>query len=187
MLTFANKYGYNVFSQNGENGIIDECLKRLKLPHVVAVEFGAPSREYCSNINHLTDATLHFFDINPDDPRVTKAEITPENVNEVIPKCNVLSIDIDGNDLVVWSNYKGRPDIVIIEINSSLPPMIDHFSVERGSSYISMLGLGLQKGYFLLCHTGNMIFVLNEHREKFTEIEGDGIKNYLDYFNDSWL
>jgi hypothetical protein len=189
MLTFVNKYSQDIFSQNGENGIIDECIKRIGLLPGTAVEFGAPTREYCSNINHLTGWDLRFFDINPSDPYITAAEITPQNVNEIIPRCSILSIDIDGNDYNVWRAYIGSPDIVIIEINSSLYPLNNTpvSSLQFGTCYKPMVELGIEKGYFLLCHTGNLIFVLNKYRRLFHEITGNGIDNVKEYFNDKFL
>lgn len=188
MLSFVEKYGGGDHSQNGEAGIITECIKRIGYGTGIAVEFGAPTKSYCSNIFHLHDTHhLVYFDIDPQQEGIFKCNIVPENVNELLPACDVLSIDIDGNDYEVWKAYNGTPDIVIIEINSSLPPTKAHFSLERGASYITMLLLGLDKGYFLLCHTGNMVFVRNEHRSLFPEVIGDGLENWEDYFNKSWL
>lgn len=188
MLTFAIKYGKNITSQYGENGIISECLTRLKRTSGVAVEFGAPTKEYCSNIFPLSISGMwlcHYFDIDPSDPGVTKKEITTSNINE-LPECDVLSMDTDGPDWELWRVYDGKPDIVIIEINSSLPPMVPHFTRETGASYSTMLQLGIEKGYFLVCHTGNMAFVRNEHRALFPEMIGDGIDNWKEYFNTNW-
>ena len=188
MLTFASKYAQNIFSQNGENGIIDECINRIKPQLKVAVEFGAPTREYCSNINHLTDWERIFFDINPSDPQVTEAEITPANVNEIIPDCSVLSIDVDGNDYNIWKAYEGRPDLVVIEINSGIHPMNDApvSDLQHGTGYLPMVQLGISKGYVLLCHTGNLVFLRADHHKLFPEIQGTGIENYPLYFNNSW-
>jgi hypothetical protein len=187
MLSFAEKYGDNVTSQFGENRIIDECIKRIQPELKIAVEFGAPDRMYCSNIYPLIGKgwDCYYFDDKTNDPYVTKKLITVDNING-LPKCSVLSMDTDGADYYLWQAYNGQPDIVVIEINSSLPPMVDHVSMEKGASYISMLTLGISKGYFLLCHTGNMIFILNKHRYMFPEIKGDGIENWEDYFNKSW-
>lgn len=187
MLTFAKKYGKNIYSQCGEDGILEECISRIGLIGGVSVEFGAPTREYCSNTFNLPDHWVkYYFDINPTDDAVTKMEITPDNIN-TLPACTILSMDTDGEDLRLWQAYKGKPDIVIIEINSSLEPMKDHFSSLTGASYITMLKLGISKGYFLLCHTGNEIFVLDKYRGLFPEIVGDGVENYEVYFNKSWL
>jgi hypothetical protein len=188
MHDFVKKYGYNITSQNNENGIIRECLERINPELKIAVEFGAPDQMYCSNIYPLKEHgwDCYYYDDNTTDPFVTKKKITADNINE-LPKCSVLSMDTDGCDHDLWLAYNGKPDIVIIEINSSLPPMIEHSSYDKGASYISMLVTGIAKGYFLLAHTGNLIMLLNKHRCLFPEVEGDGIDNYELYFNKSWL
>lgn len=188
MLQFVKKYAKNgKYSQQGEAGIIDECIDRIGLIGGVSVEFGAPSREYCSNTFHLPDWWIkYFYDSDPNDPNVIQKLITPDNIND-LPACTILSMDTDGEDFRLWQAYKGNPDIVVIEINSSLEPMREHFNSTTGASYITMLKLGIEKGYFLLCHTGNMIFVLDKYRGLFPEIVGDGIENYSEYFNKSWL
>lgn len=169
-----NKYAKNVYSQNGEDGIIAEAIRRINPSYKVATEFGAHDGSFCSNTKalHALGWERHLFDINVEGETsgIVEKEITPENVND-LPPCSVLSIDIDGNDYNVWMAYKGQPDIVVIEINSSLPPMEPHFTLQQGSSYITMKKLGEAKGYFLLCHTGNMIFVLNNHKELFPDAD----------------
>lgn len=187
MLTFAKKFGNNIHSQNGEDGIIAECLKRMKLKGV-CIEFGASDGYYCSNTRQLIEQgwTGYMYDVNPGAKNIVGRMITEMTVNE-LPECNLISIDIDGNDLKVWKAYEGKPDIVIIEINSSLPPDKDYFNPVSGASYKIMVETGIGKGYFLLCHTGNLIFLLNKYRELFPEVFGNGLNNWSDYFNKSWL
>lgn len=159
-----HKYSMNITSQNGENGIIEECIKRIGNLLKVAVEFGAPTQQYCSNIYPLKGWIKFYCDPNPQEEGIDKTFITPENVND-LPSCSILSIDIDGNDYNVWAAYNGQPDIVIIEINSSVDPdaMAPVSDINHGTGYLPMKLLGESKGYFLLCHTGNLIFVLNKH------------------------
>src|SRR6185369_10242652 len=136
MISFAKKYGENVYSQNGEDGILLEILKRLKMLKGVCVEFGGHDGSYCSNTKILKEAgwTSYMYDVCPLNKEVEERKITPENVND-LPKCNVLSIDVDGEDFRIWQAYKGKPEIVIIEINSSFPPDVYHYSKETGCSY----------------------------------------------------
>lgn len=188
MLTFAEKYKNNgKYSQFGEQGIIDECLRRIKPDIKKAFEFGAPTFEFCSNTAHLYDLgwSVQMFDINhPTDARIEQAEITPENVNHYINgPVSVLSIDTDGQCYPIWKAYTGRPDIVIIEVNSSIPPTVDEIPGDRGASYKSMVELGLRKGYFVVTHTGNIIFCLTKYKHLFPDITGNPVKDYQLYFN----
>lgn len=170
MTEFIKKYGCNVYSQNGEDGIIEEVVKRVK--GSVAVEFGAADGYYCSNTAVLRACgwKVYMYDLHELPGLVEFKQITPENVNE-LPECDLLSIDIDGNDYAVWKAYKGKPKVVIIEINSSLNPDVHHFSLDHGSSFVTMNELAESKGYFLLCHTGNCIYVLNEYKSLFPDAD----------------
>lgn len=78
---------------------------------------------------------------------------------------DLLSIDIDSYDLEAWeAHIEYQPKIVIIEVNSSLPPGILqwHSSAVVGNSFSSTLAVAKRKGYTLVCHTGNMVFVRND-------------------------
>lgn len=189
MHTFFDKYNEAGFSQNGEQGIIAEAVGRINPSLKVAVEFGAPSKEYYSNTFFLDEQgwKVWYYDLNPSEEGIEKKEITPENVNE-LPECSVLSIDIDEKDYDVWEAYKGKPDIVIIEINSGFGGEQDGVTSETnlGTAYRPMVKLGIEKGYFLLVHTGNLIFVRNDHRELFPEVIGDGLSNWQDYYQERW-
>jgi len=80
-----------------------------------------------------------------------------------------LSIDVDGNDYAIWKAYTGKSKVVIIEINSGLPKDKDFFAPENGANYSIMLKLAKSKGYELLAHTGNMIFVQKKYIKKFPD------------------
>lgn len=201
MLTFAAKYHNNIYSQNGCDGILSEALYRIGITKGVCVEFGAADGKYCSNTYYLLqqgwkgvmiESDKDLYDALKDNVRLLdcmplKDTVTPGNINILLPgNIDVLSIDTDGcNDYYCLRDYKGNAKIVIIEINSGKEPM--EVYCQEGSSYITMLQLGLSMGYFLLCHTGNMIFVRNEYRPLFPEIVGDGVENWNEYFNTKWL
>jgi SAM-dependent methyltransferase len=107
-----------------------------------------------------------------------------------IPKdFDILSIDIDSYDLEVWESLKNYlPKIVIIEINSSIKPGIyhRHNSSKQGNSFSSTIEVSKNKGYKLVCHTGNCIFVRNDLANRLN-IE----KKYYDspelLFDNSWM
>lgn len=187
MLDFVKRYANNgPYSQNGESGILDECIARIKPLLKESVEFGACDGFYCSNTAHLEGWHKRMYDINPSG-KVEKAEITKHNVNDIVNLCTILSIDTDGADYEIWEAYKFKPSIVIIEINSGLKPLNDFYSIEQGANYSTMVQLGLTKGYFLLCHTGNLIFIHGDHLHRFPEVRGTNpIKDWKKYFNMSW-
>lgn len=184
-MEFTEKYSWKIHSQNGEEGILEEILRRIDKSVGISVEFGAPNETYCSNTYFLKERgwVTHFFDSNPESPNVTKKLITTENINE-LPLCTVLSIDTDGCDYELWARYTHKPDVVIIEIDSSLDPEDILQNDDGGVNFRQMLLLGQSKGYFLVAHTGNMIFVLNKYERFFEDIYY--VKD-IDKFNRSWI
>lgn len=101
----------------------------------------------------------------------------------------VLSIDIDSWDYDVWKNLdqSWRPMVVIIEIDSSVYPtdwrIFGRNSV-TGTSFLPTLLLGAEKGYRLVAHTGNMIFVRSDLWPKLGIPDTD---NPMMYFHPAWL
>ena len=65
MKIFVTKYSKDIHSQNGEDGIIKEVLRRLKIKKGVAVEFGGADGFYCSNTAALRDKgwTVYMYDV----------------------------------------------------------------------------------------------------------------------------
>lgn len=203
MLSFVRKYGENIHSQNYEDGIIRECLIRIPDLSRHAVEIGANNGLWLSNTRALipfgwsvlfVEADWNLYNEcvanwkdNPN-VRVQCSIVNGDNVNAFVDdRCDVFSTDTDGADFEIFKGLKARPKIAIVEIDSSLPPIKTTFNNDGGASYRAMLELGLSKGYTLLAHTGNMVFVRNEYRHLFPEIEGDGLSNSELYFNRGWL
>lgn len=218
MQTFYKKYKRDEFSQNGEDGLLEEILGRMQIEKGTVVEFGAHNGLYCSNSRALILKGWSAFLIEQDKdlyrqlvglyrkpshlqfdkpsqviPNVTllDATVTPENVNSLLPRqIDVLSIDVDGIDYNIWKAYGGDAKVVIIEINSSLDPFYPLAGdPQRGSSYFTMVSLGMAKGYMLICHCGNLIFVKDDYSLLFPEIPGGSapLRYVNEFFNRSWL
>ena len=205
MLSFYNKYGKNfIFSQNGEEGVINEVLNRIKQINQVCVEIGANNGIWLSNTAWLikekgftglmVEADYDLWEqccknwAGNDKVKSTCSMANPSNINAFVDQsCDVLSIDVDGIDYQIFQALEAKPKVVIIEIDSSIPPDADRFNREGGAGYLPMVKLGIEKGYFLLCHTGNLVFVDKQYKKLFPEIKGDGLKNPGDYFRTNWL
>jgi hypothetical protein len=189
-----NSYKTNIYSQNGEDGIILEILKRLKLTEnekYWCVEFGAWDGIHMSNTFALVENGWNAIYIEGSEKRYKDLLKTTKKYNRIqpinafvaqnkfennslekllqtttIPKnFEILSIDIDSYDLDIWDSLEVyEPKIVIIEINSSVPPGIywRHSNKTQGNTFSSTLKVGNSKGYTLVCHTGNLIFIRNE-------------------------
>ena len=132
---------FKVFSQFGEDGIIQHLVRHIPIPHQVFVEFGVEAyaesntRFLLENnnwtglildgnagaIKSVQQSQLYWrFDLT-----AVQAFITRENINELIASNGVsgdiglLSVDIDGNDYWVWQAIDViSPRIVIVEYNA---------------------------------------------------------------------
>ncbi len=168
------------YAHSGEDRIVARIFRKIGTTNKVAVEFGAADGVRKSNTAHFREHgwTVRMFDVEPLDPIVTQADITAENVNRVFDEAGIpyefdlLSIDIDGNDLWVWEALAFRPRVVIIEYNpkwkahkSRTVRYDPHRRWDRtdyyGASALALTRLGRKKGYDLVASTKpNLIFVL---------------------------
>jgi len=152
IITFNfESYKKNVFSQFGEDGIIEEIFKRLNdVSDKKCCEFGAWDGKYFSNTcnlitNHnyeaiLIEAKKKKFDelnINFPDKKIIKinkfVNFSGENSLDNILENNFfnkdfdfLSIDIDGCDFWIFESLsKFTPKIICIEYNPSIPNKVE--------------------------------------------------------------
>jgi hypothetical protein len=135
------EYEFKVFSQWGEDGIIQYLSKAIEMKHKTFIEFGVESfvEANCrflmmkdnwngyvidgspSNIANLKNSYFYWkYQIEALDAFVTK-----DNINELLAKSGfdedvgILSIDIDGNDYFILEAINTvRPRILICEYNA---------------------------------------------------------------------
>ena len=75
----------------------------------------------------------------------------------------LMSIDIDSYDYYVFNSIeKYFPKVLILEVSSGYLPARDHISENDGCSIKSAYELGIEKGYKMVCHCGNVIFVRDD-------------------------
>ena len=167
------QYERKVFSQNGEDGVIEEIFARIARKGRFYVEFGVgpDARECNTRLLKTQGWDGRWFDPRAASDEVIQETITVENVNDVferhgIPRYfDLLSIDINGNDFWVWKAIDGfyfRPRVVVIEYNAALGPnrfctipydpdfQWDRRSDYFGASLSALESLGRSKGYGLL-------------------------------------
>jgi hypothetical protein len=132
---------FQVFSQWGDDGIIQYLVNKLDIPHKTFIEFGVESYIEANTRFLLVNNnwTGYVIDGSPENVQKIKKDIiswsselhaecsfiTKENINELIQKVSfnkevgILSVDIDGNDYWVWKAIDCiNPIIVIAEYNS---------------------------------------------------------------------
>jgi hypothetical protein len=153
-----------VFSQNGEDGVLAEILRRIGVGEQrFFVEFGVESgREgncvYLADVagwrGLFMDGDERFFAELQRKYRAgegvmtTLAMVTPENVQELFAAARVpsepavMSIDVDGADYWIWEAIEDyRPRVLVVEYNSTLDPRrrlvqpADHEGGWDGSDY----------------------------------------------------
>lgn len=137
-----NRYEYQVYSQNGEDGIIEAIFDRVGTTNRVFVEIGVQDGlETNSTCLLLKGWSGYWFEGNPKNVeaiqskfsgpirkqqlKVRQCFITAENIEATlqgsdVPKdFDMLSIDIDGNDYWVWKAIERfNPRVVLIEYNA---------------------------------------------------------------------
>lgn len=189
----GEQFARNTYSQHGEDGIIEHVLAKIPNKDNWCVEFGAWDGIHLSNTFNLIEnkgyrpvlieADKKKFqelqkNLQPFDAILINEFVTFDGANTLdnilgrtsIPKkFDFLSIDIDGNDYwILESLTEYRPKIICIEYNQSIPNDIEYvqlrdFSVNRGSSALSICKLAKQKSYELIVTTNcNLIFVDKE-------------------------
>jgi len=168
------------WAHDGEDVLAYSLLKRLGIRSRTAVEFGGHDGYYKSNTAFFRDALSWrsiMFDLEPRSDLVIQAQITAENINAVfeshgVPRdVDVVSIDVDGNDLWIWKALEYRPSLVIIEYNPRWRPIRRRtipYDPNRGvwdrteyygASAGALVALGQEKGYDLVASTnGNLLF-----------------------------
>ncbi|WP_340153596.1 hypothetical protein [uncultured Marivirga sp.] len=133
-----------VYTQNGEDGIIEEIFRRIGVENKTFVEFGAHGVKNNSTYLLLKGWTGHwiigtdqgFAVINKNFKEfieskaltLAKRWITRDNIESIfqeaaVPKeLDFLSIDIDGNDFWVWESISSyNPRVICIEYNATFP------------------------------------------------------------------
>lgn len=168
------------YAQSGEDRIAARIFREIGVTNQWAVEFGAADGQRKSNTKYFRDRgwSSRLFDVEPLDAAVIQANITAENVNDVFTAAGIpqdfdlLSIDIDGNDLWVWKALTYRPRMVIIEYNPKWGPFRSRTvpydpnrfwdgTIYYGASVLALCQVGVEKGYDLVASTkSNLIFVL---------------------------
>lgn len=146
------EHSSDVFSQGGEDGVIQKILERLPATDSWCVEFGALDGRHLSNSRNLIEnfgysAVLieasgkHYRALEKtyaDQPNVTTFNRfvgfqSNDNLDVILGDTaiptdfDVLSIDIDGNDYHAWKAcQRYQPKVVVIEFNPTIPVHINY-------------------------------------------------------------
>ena len=177
-------YHENIYSQNGEDGIIEHIFKKCGFKEGIVVEFGAWDGIKFSNTYNLwkNNKNIKAILIESNRKRYSKLLVncnenvepicktvvndknSSDSLNNILINCKTdinndnflfMSIDVDGPDYSIWESFDVfKPKLVIIECSSG-----DIKHVNHGCSLYNVNELAKVKGYKLICHTGNAFFI----------------------------
>lgn len=181
------RYRSNVYSQNGEDGILDFIFQKIGRGAAVCCEFGAWDGLHLSNCRKLILEGWRCVMIEGEVSRYERlranyadnAKVYPVNCfvddgeNSVdmimsrfgIVELDLLSIDIDGLDYDVMSSLRIRPRVICIEVNAGHDPSnsnllpTDLARHNIGQPLGAFVQKGEELGYELLAYNGNAFFL----------------------------
>jgi hypothetical protein len=165
-----SNWEFRVYSQWGEDGIIQGLIDSVTIARPIFVEFGVEDYHESNtrfllvnnnwsglildsnidNIQNICDSELYWrYDL-----KAKHAFITRDNINSLLRESGItgeiglLSIDIDGNDYWVWQRLNEvSPDIVVVEYNHRFGPTASvsvpyRPDFERAKAHFSMIYFG---------------------------------------------
>jgi len=165
------RYGYKIYSQCDEDGIIAEIFKRIGVKNRIFIEFGVESGIECNSVKLLVEGwrglwldsgeefiaqiRSHFQSFVANRYLVANhAFITAENINGLIAQAglggeiDLLCVDIDYNDYWVWQAIDVvQPRVVVIEYNATLRPplsLVVPYEAQRRWDGTSYFGASLE-------------------------------------------
>jgi len=182
-------YKYNNFSQNGEDGIIEKILEiSFKNKKVNTCEFGSGDIEENSNtfnlikndkVNYsvfieqdfnlferLKILKLKYPTIIPINKTIDFKKNSDDTIDRILKQNNIsnnldiMSIDIDSNDLDVYRTISEYyPKLLIIEAGRQKYGVFSEHSLDKKMNSFSSIYKCISKKYYLICYNGNLFFL----------------------------
>lgn len=179
----------NVYSQNGEDGIIKELFRRIGAEWRTCCEFGAWDGIFASNCRNLilnegwraamieadSAKAKTLAQTYRDNPAVTCVQrlvaVGENSLSSILTETgfprdlDFLSVDIDGLDYEIFDNLDLRPRVLCIEVNAAFPPDSEEMLPREVAAKVVGQPMGVfmriahAKGYALVCYSGNAFFV----------------------------
>lgn len=184
---WLNDFRNDVYSQNGEDGVLQTIFQRIGIHDAWCCEFGAWDGIQFSNTRNLIlqgwsgvlieSDPLRFQDLYRNCVGLHSVvyamneTVRPDTFESILAKTSLpkhfdlLSIDVDGPDYSIWEALRPfayTPRVVIFEVDSGFPPGV-HDTPPNGASIEMAVAMAKRKGYELALHTGNAIFVRAEY------------------------
>lgn len=197
------RFARRVYSESGEDGILERLFELLGVERGYFVEFGAWDGRRLSNTRLLAERgwsgllieadQAHYAELrrNVAGGRVSavharvglKGDCALEAIldrSDCPEALDLLSIDVDSDDLAIWMTLqRRRPTCVVIEFNVTIPFDVDFINPAGrnwGNSARTLERVARSKGYRLVAMTGmNLIFLTADaaDRANVREVELD--------------
>lgn len=216
-------FGDRTHSQNDEDGIITAIFQDITPRSKFFVEFGIGPNWLDKTYEHGLEGNCVllreqgwkglFMDggQHPEHYDIKREYITALNINGLLRKydtpenVDIVSIDIDGQDLWVWMALDFRPTLIISEYNpnfltknEALTVVFDpHFRWDGTKYYGASLGglikLARDKGYKLVYANGcNAFFVRNDMLANAEDFSDEALlvfhdQHVYDHFRRPWI
>lgn len=145
------RHGFKVWSQNDEDGILEEIFRRIGTASRSFVEFGVGYGRECNTLKLLVEGWSGLWmefgaekcerirrafaaELAGGRLELRQTSVNPANIDALLSgariaavgELDLLSIDIDGNDYHVLKAMRGlRPRVLAIEYNGKFPPPMD--------------------------------------------------------------
>jgi lipopolysaccharide transport system ATP-binding protein len=184
-----NQYQKKIFSQFGEDGIIERIFQIIGTKNRICVEFGAYDGITMSNTANLIRNhgwSGRFIERDPEmfmklkrnyvsypDVLCVNSKVAIDNIEKLFMDFglpydfDLLSVDVDGNDYWIWKNIVNfKPRVIVIEFNGSYPPprkwvmAYDENHVWSGDDYF---GASIQSYYELAKSKGYELICCEEN------------------------
>lgn len=141
-------FGFKVYSQNDEDGIIEEIFNRIGIRQGRFCEIGVENGLECNSLFLIHKGWLGcWIEGNPHQHEAIQRKFSSllansrlqlsrdfassENINILLNKyeqtqgeIDFLSIDIDGNDIYLLAAMNVHPKVICIEYNAKFPPPV---------------------------------------------------------------
>ncbi len=144
-----SKFGFKVYSQAEEDGILHEIFRRIGVKHKTFIEIGVSHGRECNTVyllsqgwrgvwiegspTYVKEIEKHFYG------KITSGKLTPacnyvdrENADKLLAKLtpykevDLLSIDVDGNDYHILKSIASvSPRVIVLEYNAVFAPPIE--------------------------------------------------------------
>jgi len=195
------------YSQFSEDLFIANIFHKKNINKGFFMEFGAWDGKHLSNCRHLYENgwkgcfiegnKSRFLDLKKNyihdnnvvllNVFVDQEDNTLDNIlskNNIV-KLDLLSIDIDGKDLMSWKTLtKIKPKVIVIEFNQYIPFDVsyeDSTGESIGNSFLAITSYASKIGYQLIHSTiSNLIFINKDFNNKFfLEIDQEQVFSLL--------